>query len=280
MLPTIPVTAALEDVEARELARCVELAPPAAREALRLGCAWRGRVLVVWAPAIDVPMFNRALGVGLTGLAREDDLQEIAATFERLGSPRAFIQVTPDAGPRELRDWLTTAGYAVHNRWARLWRPTADPPAVRGDVRVDAIGAERGRTFAELFAGAFHLPAPVAEWTASLVGQPPWRHYLAYLGDQPVGTAALMVARPYAWFGYATTVESARRHGVQSALIARRLADAAALGCTYAVLETAEDTPEKPAPSFRNTTRLGFRLAYLRENWMRAHPPAAQETLP
>lgn len=273
MIPNIPVTSALEDVEARELAACLEAAPATIREALRLGYEWRGRVLAVWAPAIDVPMFNRALGIGLTGFARRDEVAEIAARFASEGSPRAFFQITPDASPPELRTWLTEEGFAVHNRWARLWRRTGDLPASGSDVRVEQVGPERARLFGEIFASGFNLSGPVVDWVAALVGRPAWRHYLGYLGDEPVGTAALMADGPFAWLGYAATVERARRHGVQSALIARRLADAARLGCAYATLETAEDTPQKAAPSFRNVTRLGFQLAYLRENWVRAHSP-------
>jgi hypothetical protein len=55
---------------------------------------------------------------------------------------------------------------------------------------------------------------------------------------------------------------------VQSALIVRRLVDAAGLGCTHAVVETAEPTADKPAPSYRNVTRLGFTLAYARPNFL------------
>jgi hypothetical protein len=57
-------------------------------------------------------------------------------------------------------------------------------------------------------------------------------------------------------------------------LITRRLADAAAAGCTHAVVETAEDKPEKPAPSFRNQLRHGFELCYFRPNYLRVRPTA------
>jgi ribosomal protein S18 acetylase RimI-like enzyme len=55
---------------------------------------------------------------------------------------------------------------------------------------------------------------------------------------------------------------------VQSALIARRIDDARAMGCRHLSVETAEDNPDKPAPSFHNVTRLGFRIAYYRDNYL------------
>ena len=36
------------------------------------------------------------------------------------------------------------------------------------------------------------------------------------------------------------------------------------------VLETAEDRPEKPAPSYHNQIRFGFRPLYAKDNWLLA----------
>jgi hypothetical protein len=51
-------------------------------------------------------------------------------------------------------------------------------------------------------------------------------------------------------------------------LLARRITDAADLGCRRLVVETAEDTPKKDAPSFRNMLRFGFQVAYVRPNYI------------
>ena len=56
--------------------------------------------------------------------------------------------------------------------------------------------------------------------------------------------------------------------GAQSALLARRLQDAGAAGCDRFVLETAEERPERGAPSYRNALRFGFRTAYVRPNYV------------
>ena len=87
--------------------------------------------------------------------------------------------------------------------------------------------------------------------------------------------AALFVDGDLGWMGSAGTLEAYRGRGAQSSLIARRLADAAAQGVRLVSLETAEDKPEKPAPSFRNQIRFGFRLLYARENWLLAGRPAS-----
>jgi hypothetical protein len=66
----------------------------------------------------------------------------------------------------------------------------------------------------------------------------------------------------------AGTLSDYRGLGAQGALVTRRLNDAIDSGCTMAVVETAEDTPDKPSPSFRNMLKYGFDLAYHRANYV------------
>ena len=76
------------------------------------------------------------------------------------------------------------------------------------------------------------------------------------------------------WLGFASTLKKYRKRGGQSALFARRIQDGLALGCKWFVTETGEDTPEDPNPSYHNMLRSGFKLAYLRRNYVH-QPPAS-----
>ncbi len=72
------------------------------------------------------------------------------------------------------------------------------------------------------------------------------------------------------YLGPAVTLESHRGRGAQSALIARRLREAAALGVDLVTVETAAETDERPVvQSYRNLRRLGFEEAYRRPNYLR-----------
>jgi GNAT superfamily N-acetyltransferase len=76
----------------------------------------------------------------------------------------------------------------------------------------------------------------------------------------PVGGGALRVAREgIAQFAGAATLPAHRRRGVQSALLAARLADAHAAGCEIAVVTT-----RPGSPSQYNVQRAGFQLLYAR----------------
>jgi GNAT superfamily N-acetyltransferase len=121
--------------------------------------------------------------------------------------------------------------------------------------------------------GGFDLPDGFEPWVATLIGRKGWRHYMAFLGGdsgqgEPVGTGSLYVKGEWASLGFAATLPQARGRGVQSALIVRRIREAAAVGCRWLSVETAEDKPGKPAPSFHNLTRLGFKLGYFRDNYL------------
>jgi GNAT superfamily N-acetyltransferase len=137
------------------------------------------------------------------------------------------------------------------------------------EVAIEVADATHAIAWATILEHSFGHGDASIEWQASTVGRPRWTHYLASLEGLPVGCAAMFVDGDTALFSFAGTLETHRGRGIQSALIARRMRDAAQLGCAWAVVETAEDRPEKPAPSYRNLRRLGFELLYLRPNWVK-----------
>jgi GNAT superfamily N-acetyltransferase len=85
------------------------------------------------------------------------------------------------------------------------------------------------------------------------------------------------VSGEYAWLGFGATLPAYRRHGAQNALLARRLAEAAARGARTAVTETGERVPDKPSSSYRNILRAGFHERYLRHNYLSPPATAARE---
>jgi len=60
----------------------------------------------------------------------------------------------------------------------------------------------------------------------------------------------------------------AMNHSSNLSLVERRIRDAAAMGCRRLIVETAEDTPQHSAPSYRNMLRFGFVEAYKRANFI------------
>lgn len=259
------------DLELSEVEVCKALVDVPAAVAHGIGLDWRplGSGIAIAASHADVLMHNRVVGLGIAAPAEPGDLDAASELFRAAGSPRFMVNLSPHASPPELPEWLVERGFLHHNYWIKLWRqglrPVEEPP----DHRVRPIGVEHAEAFARCDAASFGLPESVVPWFASTVGRKNWHHYAAFDGDEPVSFGALLAAGRVGWIGMASTKPSHRRQGMQSAIIATRLRAAAELGCEVVVVETADDTLEKPNPSTHNLVRMGFQIAYRRPNWVK-----------
>ncbi len=250
-------------------------ASPAAAETAGLGTARLDGAMLTIVSKADVLALNRAIALGIDEPATETLIDEVITCFRHAEVPRFFVPLSPAARPADLIPrWLQAKGLDPYNCWMILHRELPGPALTfegetrTEELRIERIGPESGNEFMDMSGEALDWPDPVRRCMAGVVGRPGWHHYVAHIGDRPVGTAALWVHGRSAWFTSASTRPEARGRGVQSALIRHRLREAHAMGCTRAHVETAEDKPDKPAPSYRNLTRLGFELAYARPNWI------------
>lgn len=258
----------LEQVERQVWGSLHRQATPAEARAHGWMVADTAAATLLAAARTDVLFFNRVMGWGLDAPATEDQLHAIVGRYRAAGVPRFFIQVSPAAVPAALFGWLEARGFRHHNSWAKLFRGVEAPPEVATDLRIEEVGPAWAGVISAMAATAFDWPPLSQALLARLMQQSGWRRYLAFDGEAPVAAAGLYVTGAHGYLGPAVTLPSHRGRGAQSALIARRIHDAAADGCTLLVTETAEDRPEHPAPSFRNMQRLGFQLAYLRPNYL------------
>jgi hypothetical protein len=266
--PTRELLHRAERIEADVVASVV-LAPPAeVAERLGLYLVVDGGAVGGFAAGADVLAVNRIVALGVERPATEVRLDRMLGSAWARGVRRLFVQLAPGHRPAALTRWVEARGGRLHNRWTRLWRATADAPAAGTSLRVAPLDPRHGPEMAAVITTAFGMPAAMEPWLAATVGRPGWRHYGALDGGRIVATGALYAAGGTGWLGFAATLPDARGRGAQGALIARRVADAAALGCEVVVAETMEQTPERPVASYRNMLRLGFVEAYHRPNYV------------
>jgi len=222
------------------------------------------------ASRIDMLALNRVIGFGAEGDLHPEQLEAVVRTYRDAGSPRFFFQLNPLTPRAEIVRQLENVGLKPYNRWVKLARGVEEPVAARTDLLVKEIDQAKADLFGHLLVSAFEWPEIMGRWFATTVGRSGWRHYVAYEAEKPAAIAAMFVRGDYAWFDMAGTLSQYRGRGAQGALLETRIKDARAMGCRYIAVETAEDTPDRPAPSYRNTLRSGFRVAYLRQNYMLA----------
>jgi hypothetical protein len=179
-----------------------------------------------------------------------------------------MVQISPQAQPSQLPAWLEKRGFKHGRNWAKVYRGNDPPINVPTQLRVEAIGIEHADVFADIALSAFEMPPELRPLVKGPMGKRGWHHYLAFDGDQPVSAGAMFISGEVAWLGFGSTLVTHRNRGGQGAVFARRIDDGLNLGCKWFVTETGEDTPESPNPSFHNMIRHGFKLAYLRPNYI------------
>lgn len=217
----------------------------------------------------DVLALNRVLGLGIATPPDEGDVERLVENYARAGACRFFAQLSPTTYDPELIDLLQARGFRHYNNWVKLERDVAvEPPEVETDLSVREIGAEGARDFGDIIVRCFRWPGELGGWASALVGREGWHHYMAFEGERPVATGALFVAGEHAWIDFAATLPEYRNRGAQRALLARRMRDAGRLGCRTLVVEAAEETSQRRSPSLNNLLGFGFRVAYVRPNYI------------
>jgi hypothetical protein len=258
----------LENVEAAAWADFYRAAPVDVAERLAIRLIESDDATSLNAANIDVLAVNRVINLGIRKAVTEDRLDEFIVNYVQAGTPRFFVSLPPTAQPPGLASLLEQRGLSYYNNWVKLYRGVEPPPPIKSRVGVRRTDANEADTFGTICGSCFGWPEECYSWIAATVGRPGWHHYLAYDGPTPVATGGLFVLGEYGWISFASTLPEARGRGAQAALVAQRLADAAKLGCKHIVVETAEQTPERDAPSYRNMIRFGFREAYKRPNYI------------
>jgi GNAT superfamily N-acetyltransferase len=231
-----------------------------------------GPIQVTVARALgQVGMLNLLLG---TAEATErSDLEAAVAWAEERSTP--YVSVIPGLpGTTAAEEWLQGQGFEPTYAWMKFVRDPHPPrfPAPDG-VEVVEVTAPDQEPFGTIAALGFGMPAWGAELFAHLPGRDGWRCYVARVDGEACGCGAMVIEDGVAELGVGATLEAARGRGCQTALLRRRILDAAEAGCHTLLVETGERVPDRPSTSYRNILKAGFEEAYLRPNWQRRREP-------
>jgi GNAT superfamily N-acetyltransferase len=215
----------------------------------------------------QVPILNLVLGAAE---ADEDELGRAVAWAEE-HEVTPCVPLTPGLpGSGAAEAWLQGRGFQPGYAWMKFVRDPHPPrfPAPDG-VEVVELASPDEEPFGAIAAVGFGMPSWAADFFAHLPGREGWRCYVARVDGQAQGCGAMVIEDGIAEFGIGATLEEARGRGCQTALLHRRISDAAEAGCHTLFVETGERVPDRPSASYRNILRAGFEEAYLRPNWRR-----------
>ncbi|MDB4897071.1 MAG: acetyltransferase, partial [Firmicutes bacterium] len=182
---------------------------------------------------------------------------------------RLRVDVSPLHSNRFFLAHLHANGYRMQGFQVALFREaepvdTALPPGVairQVTTEEEAVAA------AEIEWVGFDLKGwdeYLRDLVQAIWRRPDWRVYLALVDGKPAGMATLYMADGVGCLESACTLPEFRGRGAQTALIRRRIADAAAAGCDLVVSQTGSGTVSQ-----NNMERCGLRIAYTKAEFFK-----------
>ncbi|HEX8752882.1 MAG TPA: GNAT family N-acetyltransferase [Solirubrobacterales bacterium] len=162
-------------------------------------------------------------------------------------------------------DWHGCEQGAVLRHFARSVRPA--PEGEVPGVEVRRLPSEPDEGLDCMLTGTDVVPFLAGFLFLDLPCMPGWSCYLAQLDGEPAACGSMRIDGGIALLCLDATMPAARGKGCQSALVRRRLADAAEAGCHTAVAMVPERPGPGSSPTARNLRRAGFSEAYRSVAW-------------
>lgn len=221
-------------------------------------------------PSCDILALNRVLGINSKEPLNQVDIDNILRFYQKAGSKRFFIQLSPFATTRDQIALLESNGFRHHNNWTKLYRKVdLSEKETNSMLKVRTIGMEDAELFGQIIFMSFDWDdSRLPFWLAASVGQHGYTHYVVEYEGKSIAAAALFVEGKFASMAFAGTLPQFRGLGAQTLLLQTRLNEAFTQGAEFITAETGEPTSDRPVKSYDNMIGMGFELAYLRQNWL------------
>ncbi len=259
-------------LEANEVAawRAMYQSPtPAVAARLGLGYAEQGGALLIWNRAAPTLLFNRILSLGVFEPAT-DALIDVLLARAQAEKSRCMIQLVPSGQPADLAARLQARRMKAEPAWlmhVRALDDTLPETIVPAGYRIEQVAPAGAAAWGDALLAAWGFPAAAAAGALTLaltlIQHPDATCFAAIeqASGQVVGGGALVVSGDVGGlYSDGVRVEH-RRHGIQEALIAARLAEARWRGGALACSQTLEAHPSR-----HNMALAGFEVAYTRQN--------------
>ncbi len=215
---------------------------------------------------------NKLVGLGFDGPLDLSVLGEVEREWRDRAEPvRVELSILADP---TIGQALTERGYRLRgfeNVLGRLLK-TLEPVESRAELTVEVVQEAEATTWMDIAVTSFleldgtgsgpddsMSREEMVRVLSDFMIVPGLVRYLGRIDGQPVGEAAMRLDEGLAQICGAGTLPAFRGRGMQKALLARRLADAQAAACDFAVVTTAPGSRSQ-----ENVMRRGFELLYTR----------------
>lgn len=219
----------------------------------------------------DGSPLNKVVGLGFGGVPDDAALEEVETAYAARGTVTQ-VELTHLSDP-EIATMLVDRGYSLvgfENVLGRALDNGTELVSPSGvtirksdddefDAWLDVVVDGFAHPDTQGVASHEDFPREAIENATRDMAAAGATRYVALREGEIAGSASVRLTDDVALFTGAATAPAHRRRGVQTALLATRLADAAAAGCTIAVVTTAPGSKSQ-----QNVQARGFHLLYTR----------------
>ncbi|MFT3746615.1 MAG: hypothetical protein QM785_20270 [Pyrinomonadaceae bacterium] len=212
---------------------------------------------------------TQTFGLGLFEETTGEHLDQLESFFEERGAP-VFHEISPMTDP-SLISLLNERGYQPIELTSVMYRPFAadavPTTAANESLTIRVIAEDEVDLWAKTSANGWvteheslaDFMFNFGQISAQCSGSFP---YLAEVDGRAISTGVLLVYEDACILAGASTIPEGRRKGAQNALLHARLAHAAELGCSIAIMGASPGSQSQ-----KNAQRNGFHIAYTRTKW-------------
>lgn len=218
---------------------------------------------------IPGPSFNTVKGL------TDDDVAQVEKIIEFYSEKEIPIrfEITPAHVSTDLLTYLKNLGFYQEDFHTSLYKSTESESMdiennIDTEISIRQLKNDEFDLFAEIYTKGFEMPAflqsGVAQNNKVLYNNPNWTFYIASIANNPAGIGVLFLKDNVANLAAAATIPTQRKKGIQSALIKKRIYQAASKACDLIVGEA-----KFGSASQNNMERAGMRIGYTKAIWVR-----------
>jgi hypothetical protein len=272
---TRQTVAALEVAEARTWTDLYAAAPADWAAGVGLGSRRFGDTVALHWAATGRRYFSRAIGLGVTNPATEEQLDAILAFWAELGVDMFLLQSMPECEPADYGNWLSERGLGAFDAQDRVVR--GGEPHVAGtvaarsrDVKVEAVTSESAVEWSDFLQAVYRLDA--GPWLPHLIGRPGWHQYIAREAGEIVAARGMHIGLDgIAWLGMDGPVPGVMTEDYEpdAALCDFIVGDGLRRGAHTFIADIELPSANLDTPAYEYFGRLGFVRPYVRTHHAR-----------
>lgn len=226
-----------------------------------------GNAMAFSAQNIPGPSFNT-----VRGLTDEDAdyVEKIIKFYSQKEIPVRF-EVTPAQVSPDLLTYLNKIGFYQVDFHTSLYKTPVvkdNEETIETEISIRQFKSDEFDLFAAIYTKGFQMPAflqsGVAQNNKVLYDNRHWTFYIASIDNTPAGIGVLFLKDNVANLAAAATIPSLRKKGIHSALIKKRIYQAAGEACDLIVGQA-----KFGSISQNNMERAGMRIGYTKAIWVK-----------